>query len=78
MHETAFYPGLGELPKELVPGRQTSNKVVSLTLDEPFVIAEIVGAQSRRTYTFPIPISNFKLLVLDEKVVTAPPLRKEE
>ncbi len=78
MHDNAFLPGLGEIKKELVIGANGNNKVTKLTIDEPFVIVEIFGTATRRNYVFPVPVTNFKILLADEQVVTTPLLRKDD
>jgi hypothetical protein len=64
MHENFFYPGLGEIKKELSAVDSGMNNAVDMTIDEPFVVLRLNDKKSKASYTIPVPITNFKYLVL--------------
>ncbi len=74
MHNGIFIPGIGEIKKE-VSTTSTGSKVKSLTIDEPFLILEVLEDKSRRIYTVPVPLTNFASLVLESTPITTPPLK---
>ncbi len=75
MHENAHLPGVGDIGKELIVGRISDKRVDSIVVNESFVEVTIYGAISKRQYVMLVPVSNFKYLVLNETIVTTPPLK---
>jgi hypothetical protein len=76
MHSNIFYPGLGELKKELSSTPNGLSKPVKMTIDEPFLILEVDDARTKRLYTIPVPLTNFSHMVLAKEVVTTPPTKE--
>ncbi len=73
MHDGVFLPGVGDIRKELVVGSTGERQVKSLVIQEPFVVVTLYSTTTRRDYIMPVPISNFKYLVLSETVLPTPP-----
>lgn len=76
LHENLFVPGVGEIRKELSSTASGLNKAIKMTIDEPFLLLEIEAPQARRTFTISVPLSNFKHILIDNKIVTTPPLKE--
>lgn len=66
MHTNIFYPGMGEIRKELSAVGSGLSRGVKMTIDEPFIVVEAVGKDGQ-SYTIPVPITNFSHLVLGKK-----------
>lgn len=69
MHENIFVKGAGDVKKELSSVDVNGAHGIKMTLDEPFVVLEVPernagGGYSGRVITVPVPITNFKSLVL--------------
>lgn len=64
MHESIFVNGIGELRKELSNKDDGTHKAVKMTIDEPFLILEHVNSKFKQTTVIPVPLTNFKNLVL--------------
>ncbi len=75
MHENIFIPQVGDIRKELSNKDSATCKKVNMTISEPFLILRFESAVSRRTYTVPVPLTNFRYLVLESEVITIAPLK---
>ncbi len=72
MHENSFYPGVGEIKKELSAVDNGLNRGIKMTIDEPWIILEVPDkANKNRVHVVPVPISNFKHVVLAKEEVKA-------
>jgi hypothetical protein len=78
MHDNAFFPGPGEIKKELVVGNAGNNQVKSIEIEDELVIVTFYSVQKLKTYTIVVPTTNFRFLVIDESLSLAKPLRVTE
>lgn len=67
MHQNIFFPGIGEIKKELTSVFNGMNKTVDLVVDEPFVIIGVKD-KGNKTISIPVPLTNFSHLVLSDDV----------
>jgi hypothetical protein len=63
MHQNIFYPGIGDIRKELSCEDTGLSRGVKMTIDEPFVLVE-TKTKAGQAVTIPVPITNFSHLVL--------------
>lgn len=63
MHEHLFYPGIGEIKKELSTTFDSINKEVTLSLVGDLVHVGVTD-KGGKTVTLLVPITNFKFMVL--------------
>ena len=77
MHEGIHIPYVGEIKKELTAKGNSTSRAVKMTIDEPFLVLEFTDAATKRKYTVPVPLTNFKSMVMSQPVAT-PPLMVNE
>lgn len=64
LHENTFYPGVGEIKKELHTQGDGLNRAVKMKVDEPFLMVEVKDKVGKAV-TLAIPLTNLKQLVLE-------------
>lgn len=65
MHANIFYPGVGEIRKELSNVDSGLTPAIKMTLDEPFLVLETKGKAGNKPVTILVPITNLASLVLE-------------
>jgi hypothetical protein len=63
MHNNIFFPGIGEIKKELNTADTQTQKGIKMTVSEPFVVLEIKD-KVNTIKEVAVPLTNFSYLVL--------------